>query len=74
MMWFYNGCCLLAMIEVVTLTDALVTNRKYSSCVMSHFVFIGFLFKLLTDCIASTNILCNVDDDSSKTYDDLNNK
>ena len=51
---FYNGCCLLAMIEVVTLTDALVTNRKYSSCVMSHFVFIGFLFKLLTDCIVRT--------------------
>ena len=49
-MLFYNGCCL-AMIEVVTLIDVLVTDRKYSCCVMSHFVFIGFLFKLLTDCI-----------------------
>ena len=49
-MLFYNGCSL-AMIEVVTLIDAPLTDRKYSSCVMSHFVFIGFLFKLLTDCI-----------------------
>ena len=73
-MLFYNGCCL-AMIEVVTLIDALVTDRpEIFVCVMSHFVFIGFLFKLLTDCIVRSNILCNVDDDSSKTYDDLNDK
>ena len=73
MLLFYNGCCLLAMIEVVTLTDALVTNRKYLSCVMSHFVFIGFRsFQALYGL--HTNILFNVDDDSSKTYDDLNDK
>ena len=72
-MLFYNGCCL-AMIEVVTLIDALVvTDLKYLSFVMSHFVFTGFLaFQVLNGL--NTNILCPVDDDSSKTYDDLNDK
>ena len=73
-MLFYNGCCLLAMIEVVTLKDALVTNRKYLLVLCDEpFRFHWISFQALNG-LHSTNILCNVDDDSSKTYDDLNDK
>ena len=71
-MLFYIGCYL-AMIEVVTLIDALLTDRKYSSCLCDepfrvHWISFQALNRL------HTNILCNADDDSSKTYDDLNDK
>ena len=54
-MLFYNGCCL-AMIEVlVTLIDALVTDRPEIFVLCDEpFGFIGFLFKLLADCIVRT--------------------
>jgi hypothetical protein len=71
---FYNGCCLLAMIEVVTLIDALVTDRPEIFVLCDEpFRFHWISFQALNG-LHSTNILCNVDDDSSKTYDDLNNK
>ena len=74
-MLFYNGCCLLAMIEVVvTLTDALVTDRPEIFVLCDEpFRFHWISFQALNG-LHSTNILCNVDDDSSKTYDDLNDK
>ena len=73
-MLFYNGCCLLAMIEVVTLTDALVTDRPEIFVLCDEpFRFHCISFQALNG-LHSTNILCNVDDDSSKTYDDLNDK
>jgi hypothetical protein len=71
---FYNGCCLLAMIEVVTLIDALVTDRPEIFVLCDEpFRFHWISFQALNG-LHSTNILCNVDDDSSKTYDDLNDK
>ena len=71
-MLFYNGCCL-AMIEVVTLIDALVTDRPEIFVLCDKpFRFHWISFQALNGL--HTNILCNVDDDSSKTYDDLNNK
>ena len=74
-MLFYNGCCLLAMIEVVTLIDALVTDRPEIFVLCDEpFRFHWISFQALNG-LHSTNILCNVDDDSSKTYyDDLNDK
>ena len=73
-MLFYNGCCLLAMIEVATLIDALVTDRPEIFVLCDEpFRFHWISFQALNG-LHSTNILCNVDDDSSKTYDDLNDK
>ena len=73
-MLFYNGCCLLAMIEVVTLIDALVTDRPEIFVLCDEaFRFHWISFQALNG-LHSTNIMCNVDDDSSKTYDDLNDK
>ena len=74
-MLFYNGCCLLAMIEVVTLIDALVTDRPEIFVLCDEpFRFHWISFQALNG-LHSTNILCNVDDDdSSKTCDDLNDK
>ena len=73
-MLFYNGCCLLAMIEVVTLTDAPVTDRPEIFVLCDEpFRFHWISFQALNG-LHSTNILCNVDDDSSKTYEDLNDK
>ena len=73
-MLFYNGCCLLAMIEVVTLTDALMTDRPEIFVLCDEpFRFHWISFQDLNG-LHSTNILCNVDDDSLKTYDDLNDK
>ena len=73
-MLFYNGCCLLAMIEIVTLTDTLVTDRPEIFVLCDEpFRFHWISFQALNG-LHSTNILCNVDDDSSKTYDDLNDK
>ena len=73
-MLFYNGCCLLAMIEVVTLIDALVTDWPEIFVLCDEpFRFHWISFQALNG-LHSTNILCNVDDDSSKTYDDLNDK
>ena len=74
-MLFYNGCCLLAMIEVlVTLIDALLTDRPEIFVLCDEpFRFHWISFQALNG-LHSTNILCNVDDDSSKTYDDLNDK
>ena len=62
------------MIEVVTLTDALMTDRPeiFVSC-DEPFRFHWISFQALNG-LHSTNILRNVDDDSSKTYDDLNDK
>ena len=73
-MLFYNGCCLLAMIEVVTLIDALVTDRpeKFILC-YEPFRFHRISFQALNG-LHGMSILCNEDDDSSKTYDDLNDK
>ena len=72
-MLFYNGCCL-AMIEVVTLIDALVTDRPEIFVLCDEpFRFHWISFQSLNG-LHRTNILCNVDDDSSKTYDDLNDK
>ena len=72
-MLFYNGCYL-AMIEVVTLIDALVTDRLEIFVLCDEpFRFHWFSFQALNG-LHSANILCNVDDDSSKTYDDLNDK
>ena len=72
-MLFYNGCCL-AMIEVVTLIDALVTDRPEIFVFCDEpFRFHWISFQALNG-LHSMNILCNVDDDSSKTYDDLNDK
>jgi len=71
---FYNGCCLLATIETVTLTDAPVTDRPEIFVLCDEpFRFHWISFQALNG-LHSTNILCNVDDDSSKTYDDLNDK
>ena len=67
-MLFYNGCCL-AMIDVVTLID-----------IPEIFVLCDELFRFHLISFQAplhglhTNTLCNVDDDSLKTYDDLNNK
>ena len=73
-MLFYNGCCLLAMIEVVTLIDALVTDRPEIFVLCDEpFRFHWISFQALNG-LHITNILCNVDDDSSKTNDDLNDK
>ena len=73
-MLFYNGCCLLAMIEVVTLIDALVTDRPETFVLCDEpFRFHWISFQALNG-LHSTKILCNVDDDSSKTCDDLNDK
>ena len=72
-MLFNNGCYL-AMIEVVTLIDALVTDRPEIFVLCDEpFRFHWISFQALNG-LHSTNILCNVDDDSSKTYDDLNDK
>ena len=72
-MLFYNGCCL-AMIEVVKLFDALMTDRPEIFVLCDEpFRFHWISFQALNG-LHSTNILCNVDDDSSKTYDDLNDK
>ena len=73
-MLFYNGCCL-AMIEVVTLIDALVTDRPEIFVFLCDepFRFHWISFQALNG-LHCTNILCYVDDDSSKTYDDLNDK
>ena len=72
-MLFYNGCCL-AMIEVATLIDGLVTDRPEIFVLCDEpFRFHWISFQALNG-LHSTNILCNVDDDSSKTCDDLNNK
>ena len=63
------------MIEVVTLIDAPVTDRKYLCCVMSDLMSLFFHWISFQDLNRlRTNILCTVDDDSSKTYDDLNKK
>ena len=71
-MLFYNGCCL-AMIEVVTLIDALVTDRPEIFVLCDEpFRFHWISFQALNGL--HTNILCNADDDSLKTYDDLNDK
>ena len=74
-MLFYNGCCLLAMIEVVTLTDATPVTDLPEIFVLCDepFRFHWISFQAHNG-LHSTNILCNVDDDSSKTYDDLNDK
>ena len=70
-MLFYNGCCL-AMIEVETLIDALVTDRTELFVLCDEpFRFHWISFQALNR-LHSTNILCNVDDDSLKAYDDLN--
>ena len=67
-MLFYNGCCLLAMIEVVTLIDAQVTDRPEIFVLCDEpFRFHWISFQALNG-LHSTNILCSVDDDSSKTY------
>ena len=61
-MLFYNGCCLLAMIEVVTLTDAPVTDRPEIFVLCDEtFSFHRISFQALN--ILHTNILCTVDDD-----------
>ena len=74
-MLFYNGCCLLAMIEVVTLIDALVTDQSEIIVLCDEpFHFHWISFQALNGLHSTTNILCNVDDDSSKTYEDLNDK
>ena len=63
-----------AMIEVVTLIDALVTDRPEIFVLCDEpFRFHWISFQSLNG-LHRTNILCNVDDDSSKTYDDLNDK
>ena len=68
-----DACCL-AMIEVVTLIDALVTDRPEIFVLCDEpFRFHWIAFQALNG-LHSTNILCNVDDDSLKTYDDLNDK
>ena len=62
------------MIEVVTLIDALVTDRPEIFVLCDEpFRFHWISFQALNG-LHSTNILCHVDDDSSKTYDDLNDK
>ena len=72
-MLFYNGCCL-AMIEVVTLIDVLVTDRPEIFVLCDE----PFRFHLISFQAPlhglHTNTLCNVDDDSLKTYEDLNDK
>ena len=66
-MLFYNGCFLASMIEVVTLIDALVTDRPEIFVLCDEpFRFHWISFQALNG-LHSTNILCNVDDDSSKT-------
>ena len=71
-MLFYNGCGL-AMIEVVTLIDALVTDRPEIFVLCDEpFRFHWISFQALNSL--HTNILCTIDDDQSKTYDDLNDK
>ena len=73
MLFYHNGCCL-AMIEVVTLIDALVTDRPEIFVLCDEpFRFHWISFQALNG-LHSTIILYNVDDDSSKTYDDLNDK
>ena len=73
-MLFYNGCCFLAMIEVVTLIDAPVTDQPQIFVLCAEpFRFHWISFQALNG-LHSTNILYNVDDDSSKTYYDLNDK
>ena len=73
MVLFYNGSCL-AMIEVVTLIDALVTDRPEIFVLCDEpFRFHWISFPAALSGL-HTNILCTVDDDSSKTYDDLNQK
>ena len=73
-MLFYNGCCLPAMIEVVKLIDALVTDRPEIFVLCDEpFRFHWISFQAFNG-LHSTNILCNEDDDSSKKCDDLNNK
>ncbi len=72
-MLFYNGCCI-AMIEAVTLIDALVTDQPEIFVLCDKpFGFHWISFQALNG-LHSTKILYNVGDDSSKTYDDLNNK
>ena len=73
-MLFYNGCFLLAMIEVVTLTDAPVTDRPEIFVLCDEPFRFHWISFQAPNGLHSTNILCNVDDDSSKTYDDLNDK
>ena len=61
-MLFYNGCCLLAMIEVVTLIDALVTDRPEIFVLCDEpfrFHWISFQAR---NGLHRMNILCNVDD------------
>ena len=72
-MLFYNGCCL-AMIEVVTLIDALVTDRPEIFVLCDEPFWFNWISFQALNGLDSTNILYNVDDDSSKTYDDLNDK
>jgi len=58
---FYNGCCL-GMINVVTLINALVTDRPeiFVLCDVP-FIFHWISFQALKGLHA--NILCTVDDD-----------
>ena len=59
------------MIEVVALIDALVTDRSEIFVLCDEpFRFHWISFQALNGLHSSTNILCNVDDDSSKTCDD----
>ncbi len=73
-MLFYNGCCLLAMIEVATLIDALVTDRPEIFVLCDEPLHLHWISFQALNGLHSKNILCNVDDDSSKTYDNLNDK
>ena len=60
-MLFYNGCCL-AMIEVITLIDALVTDRPEIFVLCDEpFRFDWISFQALNGL--HTNILYNADDD-----------
>ena len=61
-MLFYNGCCL-AIIKVVTLIDAPVTDRPEIFFVLCDepFRFHWISFQALKGL--HTNILCTVDDD-----------